>query len=38
MPHITFDIWSIHHKTIIMELYIISKILFYHSVKNQEKN
>lgn len=38
MPHITFDIWSIQHKTTIMELYKISKIPFYHSVKNQEKN
>lgn len=35
MPHITFDIWSIQHKTIVMELYLISKIPFDHFAMNQ---
>lgn len=36
MPHITFDIWSIQHKTKIMELYIISKIPFdYSAIKKK---
>lgn len=38
MPHVTFDIWTIQPKSIIVELYIISKIPFYHSAVNQKKH
>lgn len=37
MAHIFLDIYSMQHKGIIAELYIIRKIPFYHFAMDQEK-